>query len=120
MPTYVYSKGGKVAARFMQMNARRIPKTITVGGETLRRDFQRECGTIKSGDVWLDGIWSQALGVNSNQIAEATAAMNEAGLPATFDRVGRLHITSRKYRNQVLKFMGMHDKEAGYGDRTPN
>ena len=69
------------------------------------------------------GLWSQpfhsdALGVNPDQIPEATAALRAAGVTADFDADGCAIITSDKQYREVARAAGLYNGRDGYG--VPN
>ena len=62
---------------------------------------------------------SDALGVGPDQIQEAGDSLAAAGVPTQFDEEGSLIVENREHRNKVMSHLGMFDRDAGYGDRTP-
>lgn len=62
---------------------------------------------------------SVAAGVNPLQIREAGEDLMKAGIPTQFTKEGAAIFEDRQHRNRVLEHLGMHDRDAGYGDRTP-
>jgi len=63
--------------------------------------------------------YSDAMGVGSDQVGEAAKSLCDAGIPTQFDKEGSLLVESRQHRNQVMGHLGLYDRQAGYGDRTP-
>lgn len=64
---------------------------------------------------------SDAAGVDPTQIPEAGAELAAAGVSADFNpNTGAMIFESRGHRAQCLKAIGMHDRDAGFSDPTPN
>lgn len=64
--------------------------------------------------IWVRPHHSDALGVNPDQIEEATAHLRANGVMADFDEQGRCIITSEKQRREVAKACGLWDGAHGY------
>lgn len=64
--------------------------------------------------IWARPHHSDALGVNPDQIEEATKALRAQGVMADFDKEGRCIITSEKQRREVAKACGLWDGRDGY------
>jgi hypothetical protein len=58
---------------------------------------------------------SEALGVNPDQIEEATDALRQAGVMADFDAEGCLVVTSQRQFREAAKALGMFNGRDGYG-----
>lgn len=120
MPTYCYTAedDGETVERVFVMG--KAPGKITLpGGRSAFRDYRAE----QSGPHSSPGTWPQhstAAGVMPSQIAEAQAASVKAGVPTQFTADGEAIFTSRKHRRDYLKSVGMHDRDAGYSDPTPD
>lgn len=118
MPMYCYtSDDGDYIHDIFPMNRR--PKTVTVEG----KDFFRSGICIHSGtrsnDPWPQHSCAMGVGVGQVQSAERKAA--EAGVPTKFDPgTGDAIFTSRKHRRDFCKVNGFFDRDAGYGDPTPD
>lgn len=64
-----------------------------------------------------NGMASDAAGVNPIQIPEMKEALRKAGAPCDFHpRTGQAIFTSRAHRQQVVRAMGLHDRNGGFGD----
>jgi len=62
---------------------------------------------------------SMGMGCHPSQVEQFNADMKRAGIRcAQHLPDGTLEYTSRKSRNEVMKFREFFDKDAGYGDRT--
>ena len=66
---------------------------------------------------WREPLVSLALGVHPEQVAEANERNRKCGIAARYDSTGKAHIPNRSDRNRLLARCGMHDNDAGYGDR---
>lgn len=118
MPSYMFiSDDGEVMEKIRPMT-KDVPGDFTLHGKRFRRDFQAE-QCRQSGDPWTDGIWSTSAGVSPRQVKEANADLKKHRIDAKYGKDGRLFIPNRQTRNRVLEHLGMHDKDAGYGDRAP-
>jgi hypothetical protein len=65
------------------------------------------------------GCWpieSMAVGVHPDQIPEAVAHSRSRGVPLEFTADGKAILTDRGHRREVLRTLGMHDNNGGYGD----
>lgn len=94
----------------------KAPKSIIRGGKLFLRDVGAEGGLSRSGNPWP--LNSKALGVPPQQVKAAQAELANKGVHADFTKKGELIFRSRSHRNDVLAAYGMHDNDAGYGDRT--
>lgn len=70
---------------------------------------------LKSNGLWSKPFHSDALGVNPDQIPEATKALRAAGVMADFDRDGKLIVTSDKQFRLAAKSCGLWSGRDGYG-----
>ena len=61
---------------------------------------------------------SESLGVNPDQIPEATKALRAAGVMADFDKEGRLLVSSTKQYRDAAKACGLWTGRDGYGGGT--
>lgn len=59
---------------------------------------------------------SDALGVHSSQVEEATESAKKHGVPTEFTPDGRPIIRSRAHQKAYLKAYGFVNKDGGYGD----
>ncbi len=91
----------------------------------------RQFGAVNPDDdaVWLmcrtvGGIslnWPKkcdGTGVLPSQTQEASEHLASQGVPTEFAPDGRAILRDRSHRNNVLEALGLHDKDAGYGDRA--
>lgn len=69
---------------------------------------------VKTGGLGLK-FASESLGVNPNQIPEATKALRAAGVMADFDKEGRLLVSSAKQYRDAAKACGLWTGRDGYG-----
>jgi hypothetical protein len=46
--------------------------------------------------------------------------LDRSGVPTEYTKHNEPILTSREHRKRYMKAMGMHDRDAGYGDRAPN
>lgn len=69
-----------------------------------------------------DRPWkSRALACHRSQAAEFNRDLEREGIKgARYERDGTFVATSRQARNQVLKYRGFRDNDAGYGDWAGN
>lgn len=118
MPNYCFtSDDGDYTHEVFPISKR--PKTITVEGKVFHRNVICEHSRISSANPWPQK--SCALGVGTDQIESAEKKAWESGVPLTFDRsTGDAIIRDNQHRNQVLEVLGMHDNDAGYGQRVPD
>ncbi len=72
-------------------------------------------GRARMSDVARSVHHSEALGVNPDQIPEATEALRRAGVMADFDSDGCLVVTSQKQFRDAAKAVGMFTGRDGYG-----
>jgi hypothetical protein len=69
---------------------------------------------LTTAGLWARPHHSDALGVNPDQIPEATKALRAQGIMADFDSEGRCIITSDKQFQQVAKACGLKTGRDGY------
>lgn len=118
MPSFCYTnRQGDTIERVFRMG--RARKSVVVDGVRYQRNIPAEWGTRRgSGTPWP--MKSDALGVLHNQVDEASEHLLSVGVPTSFtdDGTGRCIVESRQHRNQIMAALGMHDRDAGYGDRA--
>jgi len=73
----------------------------------------RKC--LNGPGLWVKPFHSEALGVNPDQIPEATEALRRAGCMADFDADGRCIVTSNTQYQQVAKACGLKTGRDGFG-----
>jgi hypothetical protein len=84
---------------------------------TAKRDFQAEAPTKHTPGNWP--MHSYAAGVSPDQRKEAYEASVKAGVPTYFDENGDAVFKSRAHRKKYCEAVGLYDRDAGYGDATP-
>ena len=88
----------------------KIPTRHVLSGSSSRR---------KTAGLWVKPFESDALGVNPDQIKEASEALRRAGVPVDFnEKTGAAIITSDKQYRAVAKAVGLFNGRDGYG--VPN
>lgn len=101
-------------------------KYVVNGKEVTQEEFSRK--PAKSG--WLDApfmtahtyrdhdpLLSDGLGVMKAQVPEMRQAIRKHGIQGVTVRdSGKLEITSRQGRKELLRMRGFVDNDAGYGD----
>ena len=65
--------------------------------------------------LWVRPFASDALGVNPEQIEEATKALRAAGVMADYDKQGRLVVSSDEQYRKAAKARGLWNGARGYG-----
>ena len=83
-----------------------------------RRIIAREGGRHGRHRSTSTALWpfkSDALGVNPDQIGEATEALRRSGVMADFDADGRLIVTSTRQYREASKAAGLFTGRDGYG-----
>ena len=69
---------------------------------------------------WSTGLASDGAGIPPQQVKQFNQDAKDAGFTGvSFDRDGTARFTSRKQRAGYLKYRGLCDKDAGYGDSAP-
>jgi len=99
-----------------------VPEFYLDGRRVSKRKFdaafpEKELAAAPGGHA--PGCWpmeSMALGVHRDQIAEARAFSESRGVPLNFTPDGKAILTDRGHRRDVLRTLGMHDNDGGYGD----
>lgn len=103
--------------------------TYKINGKTVSReewDARKGVGlNLKKQDVPLgtvaytaaNPLLSDGIGCMRCQVPEMREAIREHGIQGVFVRDdGRLEITSRRGRRDLLRLRGLHDADGGYGD----
>ena len=96
------------------------------GKEVSRRQFLKKKAGVKG--IFEEGgfrgapsnwpLYSDALGCLPTEVPEQTRVLNEAGLHAEFDSVGRMKLESRGHRKKMCRLFGLIDRSGGYSDAT--
>ena len=69
---------------------------------------------------WSTGLASDAAGIPPQQVKQFNEDAKSAGFTGvSFDRDGTARFTSRKQRAGYLRYRGLCDRDAGYGDSAP-
>ena len=95
-----------------------VPRNKPSHRSQFRRIIAREGGPAGRHRKTSVANWphhSEALGVNPDQIGEATEALRRAGVLADFDPQGRLVITSERQYREAARAVGMFTGRDGYG-----
>lgn len=118
MVTYCYTNRttGKTIERKFPMGSAVV--RVLVRGKPYYRDTVAEHrGTPGNPGNW-PYVDSFGLAVPEFQAKEACKALFDAGVPTEFTKQGGCILRDNQHRNQVLAALGMHDKDAGYGQRA--
>ena len=114
MPTYCFSTpDGVVHERVFSMAD--VPDSIDVDGQLADRDVAAEHGGFRDSP----GNWPlhcSASGVDPTQAGAASDIMARHGCPTEFTSSGEAIYTDQTHRRKALKFLGLHDRDGGYGD----
>lgn len=92
--------------------------TLLLDGEAWRVNVGAQQRSVRH----VTGTWPMycdASGVGVDQRVEATAEFAKHGLRVEFDGLGRAIYESPGHRRKALAVLGMHDRNAGYSDPTP-
>ena len=69
---------------------------------------------------WSTGRESEAAGIPPQQVKQFTQDATDAGFTGvSFEPDGTARFTSRKQRAGYLRYRGLCDRDAGYGDSAP-
>lgn len=120
MPAYCYTTDdGEVVERVYPMG--KAPRKIKLrDGRTANRNFAVEhSAPVPTTDACWP-LYSRALGVPPESVAEHTKFFADRGIPCEFKEnkhgMYDMKLNSRQHRRQVLRAVGMHDRDGGYGD----
>lgn len=122
MPTYCYSRRTpegdyleKPVERSYPMG--KAPHSVRIGNDTWYRDVEAEHRPQAQVGAGAWPLKSDAAGLHPSQIGEMEDFMKSRGVPTSWDRdTGQAIFESRTHRSKVLKVMGLHDQDGGYGD----
>jgi hypothetical protein len=64
-------------------------------------------------------IYSDAMGVNPEQIPEAIEKMEQAGVKMEYTGEGEAILTGPAHRKAAARVAGLFDRNGGYGDPMP-
>jgi len=114
VPVYCYTtKHGFTYDRVFAMG--RAPKTVRTEYGVAQRDIGAEHRGFKHGEGWP--MESDALGVNPDQVQEAQAEADRAGVPTEYNKdTGCAVLRSRGHRAKLMKELGYVDRDGGYSD----
>ncbi len=73
----------------------------------------RSAGRTKAGK-WP--MWSDALGVNPDQVPSEIERLGKHNIPAEFDSEGRMKINGPRHQTEVCRNLGMVNKDGGYAE----
>lgn len=127
MPVYCYidEETGEIVELMMsvaEMERKQGPDgRITLpGGRTGKRSISSEHRQHRdTPGNWP--MWSDALGVNPDQIGEAVANDRKHGLNSEYHpETGCVKLESPTHRRRVARALGFHDRNAGYSDPHPD
>ena len=116
MPIYCYSdEEGNYAEEIFPLS-KDPPETIeTKDGKTLSRNRRLETpGGRCQAKNWP--MYSDAAGVNPEQIPEATRHARNVGVPTDFTSDGRAIFTSPHHRKRYCEAHGLYDRNGGFND----
>jgi hypothetical protein len=109
----VYEEGRKVYLK----DGEEVTKEVWMGENKINGILEsRRFNTISTS--WP--MYSDALGVNPDQIDEARAESVRMGVPTDFNKDGQAILESRGHRKKYAEANGMYDRDGGYGDAQPN
>ncbi len=72
--------------------------------------------TVGASLVGWKPVVSDALACHPDEIPEAMARDRQHGITTEYLPDGRAVLSSRSHRKAMMKSLGMHDNEGGYGD----
>lgn len=117
MPIYCYTNDkGETVERVYRIGKQ--PTAISVKGQLYRRDIGAEHGGFQD----TPGNWPKAsfnMGNHPSQRKELATFLEAKGVPTEVNKQGDPVLRSRDHRRQVMKALGMYDRDAGYGDAAP-
>ena len=119
MPTYGYrcSKCGHCFDRTVPMDDRNKAQACNCGAVAERDMAAEQQRHHDNPDLWRRGLESTALGVHPDQVPAERARLKKlTGHDIEFSRDGDPILRSRGQRRAVMKAIGYHDRDGGYGD----
>jgi len=119
MPTYVYQclKCKNMIEEFMSMSDYISEIPCKCGG-TANRCFTPDSIAISA--VWGKPLISEGAAVHPDQVAEASKIARELGTDVEFQKNGNAVFPTRQGRKKYLRAYGIHDRDGGCGDPTPD
>ena len=120
MPSYTFIdiKSNEVTTRSMSWSEydelEKNGNDYMIDGRLMRRDLRADMAGVPSTSGWP--LESLAAGVAPRQVAEQRAELRRHGVDADHSKSGNPIFRDRAHRKKVLTALGMHDKDAGYGD----
>jgi len=117
MPNYCFKCPGcgRLETFSLAIEDRNHPIRCPDCGQVLKRDLQGEHGAFRN----TPGNWplySDAAGVNPDQIPEAVAEARRCGVPTDFTSDGCAIFTDPAHRRRYCEAHGLYDRNGGYGD----
>ena len=109
---YISEDGTAAGERFVRPG-KTPPRFIVIGGKRCYRDLQAEQSGMRGGL----GCWpmcSNAIRYLPSRKQEYEQLMASHGVTATLNERGQAVIESNQHRNEIMKVLGVHDKDAGY------
>lgn len=116
MPVYCFTtiKSKKTVERVYRIS--KVPWRIKVDGEWAARDIAAEHAGFKD-TPGAYPYFSDAMGVNPDQIKDAVEADRRAGFTTEYHpETGALKVTDRVFRKRFAESQGLYDRNGGYGD----
>lgn len=117
MPIYCYTNDkGETVERVYRIGKQ--PKAIYVQGVLHHRDISAEHGGFQD----TPGTYPKAsfnMGNHPSQRQELASYLEAKGVPTEVNIHGDPVLRSRGHRRDVMKALGMFDRDAGYGDVAP-
>lgn len=119
MPVYVFTcdSCGKVHDVFRPMRKSHLPHTCDCGHLIEDQDYRGKIQRGAADDAWPKK--SDFCGVHPDQIAEVREYARDRGVTLEFDREGNSIYRDRRHRKETHEVLGVYDRDAGYGDRSP-
>lgn len=116
MATYCYTNGDETIERDYPMGE--APKRVRHQGRWYKKNIAATHSGTRSGEHGWP-MWSDFAGCHPSQKAEMERRSAEAGCPVRVNVLGQVELLNRKHRHDFLRFRGMFDRDAGYGDPAP-
>ena len=120
MPSYTFTDvdTGETLERVLTWSQydglERVGHLFRIEGRVVARDLRADMVGVPPTSGWP--FESLAAGVAPQQVAEQRAELRRHGVDADHSRSGNPIFRDRAHRKKCLTALGMHDKDAGYGD----
>lgn len=116
MPLYSYTTDDGDTFEF-PFPMKKQPDFVQVGdGRIAYRDIAADWRGRHADNTEGWPIHSDAAGCHPDQIPEMQAHLASRGVKADYTPDGRVILENRGHRRQVLRALGLHDRDGGYGD----